>query len=807
MSSKGPLSLSSLRDTRAALSDLLNWGKIIDPGVVLNKDGSFMTGFSFSGPDLESASGEELSAVSARINAAFLTLGSGWMVHIDLVRMPIHVYLPDGGFPDAATRAIDTERKLQFESEGAHWVSKRIVTLTWLPPAETGSRIAGFFTDSKGYEYEKTRRWADLARFGQDVDRFQDRLSGALSLTRLSDDELLTHLHTCLTGKNHPVRRFTGYLDGLLASGDLVGGLDPRIGRNFFRVVSVTGFPAMTTPGLLDILGHVPFPYRFSIRFIPMDPVHAERELARFRKRWLQLRMGLMGLFSGKDSESGAGSSALSQGMDVEQAQAENADGSVRFGFVQFKLILFDDNQATLARHVREMEKLVNNLGFPTFPEEMNNLSAWIESLPGHSYPNIRRPILHSLNVADLMPVTTIWSGRERNPCPFYPEGSPALFMASGSGATPFFGNIHVGDLGHTLILGPPGSGKSALLSFLAAQFFRYPRAQVFAFDKGASIYVLSRALKGRFYEIAGPSSEISFCPLAGVDDPAEAVWAQGWVESMVSLQGVTLTPGIKSEISNALKLHARTPPPRTMGLFVERIQDHVTKEALRYYTRSGSMGVLLDADSDGLSESRMSVFEMEHAFSLTESALLPLLLYLFHRIENRLDGRPTLILLDEVWLFLSHPVFREKIREWLKTLRKKNAAVVFATQQPFDVVNSPIRDVILESCPTKITLANPEALSGPSRLAYEAMGLSPRSIEIVAGMTPKRQYYVTSPEGKRLVDLSLGRVALAFCGVSDRDELRAASALEDEHFAPRWLLHKKIPDWARYVEELERDL
>nr|EES53902.1 MAG: probable conjugal transfer protein (TrbE) [Leptospirillum ferrodiazotrophum] len=139
--------------------------------------------------------------------------------------------------------------------------------------------------------------------------------------------------------------------------------------------------------------------------------------------------------------------------------------------------------------------------------------------------------------------------------------------------------------------------------------------------------------------------------------------------------------------------------------------------------------------------------------------------------------------------------------------LRKKNASVVFATQQPFDVVNSPIRDVILESCLTKIFLANPEAVAGPSREAYRTMGLSDRSVEIIGQMTPKRQYYMTSPEGKRVFDLGLGPVALAFTGVSDRDELARARAIlsscsPGREFAARWLEHRNLPEWARHVRE-----
>ena len=802
--------LSDLRDGRAGVESLLAWDWLCAPGVIHQKDGSYLAGWSFSGPDLESASEAELAAVSARVNAALARLGSGWMLHVDLLRLPATDYLPPGAFPDAATRAIDAERRGQFGSLGAHWISRRAMCVTWMPPGKVASRVGRLFTTEAQREGEEGRFRNHLSRFLSEIASFEDQCSGVLHMDRLSDSDLLSHLHACLTGKTHPVEVPPGRdsLDAVLATGDLSGGFDPKIGRNWFRVVSIAGFPEFTAPGILDGLAQLPFGFRYSVRFLPMDPPKAEAELAAHRRRWMQLSMGLRGILTSHEAPSGAGEAAKGKGYDVEMAQAENAEGVVRFGYAQLKMILFHESPAVLAERVRMVEKVLGNLGFGTIVEEMNCLSAWIESLPGHSYPNVRKPLLHSLNLADLLPTTTVWAGRETNPCPFFPPRSPSLFLARGSGTTPFFGNIHVGDLGHTLILGPPGMGKSTKMAFLAAQFFRYPRAQVFAFDKGASSFVLNRAAGGEFYEIAGPDSPLCFCPLSGVDDPGERTWAQGWIESMLALSGVPLSPSIRQELAGGLRTHADTPVERrNLGVFVERVQNLEVREALRYYTKSGAMGSLLDADSDGLRESRFMVFEMEHAANLPEASLLPLLLYLFHRIESRLDGRPSLILLDEVWLFLSNPVFREKIREWLKVLRKKNASVVFATQQPFDVVNSPIRDVILESCPTKIFLSNPEAVAGPSREAYRTMGLSERSVEIIGSMTPKRQYYLTSPEGKRVYDLSLGKVALSFTGVSDREELATAREIlascgPGPEFAARWLDRKNLPEWARHVRE-----
>src|SRR5690606_36738349 len=146
-------------------------------------------------------------------------------------------------------------------------------------------------------------------------------------------------------------------------------------------------------------------------------------------------------------------------------------------------------------------------------------------------------------------------------------------------------------------------------------------------------------------------------------------------------------------------------------------------------------------------------------------------LLYLFRRIEKRLTGAPNLIVLDEAWLMLGHPTFRDKIRERLKVLRKANYAVLLATQSISDAEHSGIIDALKESCPTKICLPNGAAREPGTRDFYERIGFNERQIEIVATATPKREYYVASPEGRRLFDMALGPVALAFAGASGKED------------------------------------
>jgi type IV secretory pathway VirB4 component len=162
---------------------------------------------------------------------------------------------------------------------------------------------------------------------------------------------------------------------------------------------------------------------------------------------------------------------------------------------------------------------------------------------------------------------------------------------------------------------------------------------------------------------------------------------------------------------------------------------------------------------------------------------------------------------LDEAWLYLRHELFREQIREWLKTLRKANAVVVLATQSISDIYNSPIRDVVLESCPTKILLPNTEALNPASREFYDHLGLNDREIELIQRAQPKRDYYWVSPLGRRMISLGLGNVALSFTGVNGAEERGAVQKLMDtypDRWQSEWLKARGLEDWAAYYQQLE---
>jgi len=224
----------------------------------------------------------------------------------------------------------------------------------------------------------------------------------------------------------------------------------------------------------------------------------------------------------------------------------------------------------------------------------------------------------------------------------------------------------------------------------------------------------------------------------------------------------------------------------------------------LQPYTLSGPMGRLLDADHDQVSLVDVQGFEMESLMQ-GKSAVLPVLLYLFHRLEERFDGSPTLLILDEAWVFLDDALFAAQVREWLKTLRKKNVSVVFATQSLADIQRSAIAPALIESCPSRIFLPSPQAQEPQLRVVYESFGLNERQLHWIASATPKREYYYQSRLGNRLFELGLGTVALAFAGASTPEHQQAMTTLLEQcalkDFPAAWLRVQGL-EWAAELLE-----
>ncbi|RMB01989.1 conjugal transfer protein TrbE [Eilatimonas milleporae] len=794
--------LAEYRSKASKLADFLPWAALIAPGVVLNKDGSLQRTAQFRGPDLDSATPAELVATAGRLNSAFRRLGSGWAAFVEAQRLPARDY-PLSEFPDPVSALVDAERRAQFEEAGSHFESAYFLTLVWMPPADDASRAERWLYE--GAEDGGADPHEHLTSFISRTDSVLGLLDGFMPAAAwLSDEETLTYLHSTISARRQRVRvpETPMYLDALLADCGLVGGLAPRLGEVHLKTLTIIGFPTATWPGLLDELNGQAFEYRWATRAICLDKTDAAKLFTRIRRQWFAKRKGIAAILKEvmtNEASTLMDSDAANKAVDADEALQELGSDLVGAAFVTATVTVWDEDERRAEAKLKAVEKIVQGRDFTCMAETLNAVEAWLGSLPGHLYANVRQPPISTLNLAHMIPLSAVWAGPVRND---HLDGPP-LFFADTEGSTPFRFSTHVGDVGHTLIVGPTGTGKSVLLALMALQFRRYEQAQVFAFDFGGSIRCATLACGGDFEDLAGALSEaedaVSLQPFARIDDATERSWAQDWLAGLLGREGVTIDPTAKDHLWSALTSLASAPvEERTLTGLSVLLQSQELKRALQPYCIGGPFGRLLDAEHEELGAADVQAFETE---GLNGTAAAPAVLaYLFHRIEGRLDGRPSLIIVDEGWLALDDATFGGQLKEWLKTLRKKNASVVFATQSLSDVDGSTIAPAIIESCPTRVFLPNERAFEPQIAAIYRRFGLNDRQIEILARATPKRDYYAQSRRGNRLFELGLGEVALAFTAASSKTDHAAITEVLAKHgpggFAAAWLHHRDL-HWA----------
>ena len=797
------MNLTEYRRTATRLADFLPWAALVGSGVVLNKDGSFQRTAKFRGPDLDSAVAAELVAVAGRINNAVRRLGSGWSIFVEAQRSEAATY-PGSQFPDPASALVDAERKAAFEEARTHFVSGYFLTFLWLPPAEDAARAETWLYE--GREQSGVNPWELMRGFVDRTDRVLALLDGFMPECHWIDDAgTLTYLHSTISTNRHRVRvpEVPMHIDALLADQPLTGGLEPRLGLSHLRILTITGFPTATTPGLLDEMNRLAFPYRWSTRAILMDKTDATKLLTKIRRQWFAKRKSIAAILKEvmtNEQSALVDTDASNKALDADMALQELGADVAGMAYVTATVTVWDADPRIADEKLRLVEKIIQGRDFTAMPETVNAVDAWLGSIPGHAYANVRQPPVSTLNRAHMIPLSAVWAGPERNEH----LGAPPLLYSKTEGSTPFRLSLHVGDVGHTLVVGPTGAGKSVLLALMALQFRRYDRSQIFAFDFGGSIRASALAKGGDWHDLGGGLTEgsevsVSLQPLARIDDAYERSWAADWIAAILMREGMIITPEVKEHIWTALTSLASAPAgERTITGLAVLLQSNDLKQALRPYCIGGAYGRLLDAEAEHLGSADVQAFEIE---GLVGTGAAPAVLsYLFHRIGDRLDGRPTLLIIDEGWLALDDEGFANQLREWLKTLRKKNASVIFATQSLSDIDGSNIAPAIIESCPTRLLLPNERAIEPQITAIYRRFGLNDRQIEILARAMPTRDYYCQSRRGNRLFELGLSDVALALCAASSKQHQALIAAVHarsgTDGFLAEWLGENRL-GWA----------
>jgi type IV secretion system protein VirB4 len=608
------LSLREYRHSADRLADHLPWAALVADGVVLNKDGSFMAVLAFRGPDLESATEAELVSACARANNVLKRFGTGWALFFEAERREALGY-PESSFPDAASWLVDQERGARFEAEGAHYESLYHLTLTWLPTADGADAAGRSLVDRPDADQGRDWRGA-LVSFVAETDRALDLFTAFMPEVRaLASTETLIYLHGCISGRRHPVAvpETPMYLDGLLADTPLVGGLEPMLGSRHLRTLTVTGFPNMSRPGILDALNEADFPYRWVTRFIALDKQDATKLLTKVRRQWFNKRKSITALLREvlyNQPVQLLDSDADNKVADADLALQALGGDHVAFGYLTTTITVTDEDRSRVEDKIRQVERITGGLGFTTIREGVNAVEAWLSSLPGHAYANVRQPIVHTLNLAHLMPLSSVWAGPTRNA---HLDGPP-LLVAQTAGSTPFRYSTHIGDVGHQIIVGPTGAGKSVLLALIALQFRRYPQSQIYIFDRGFSARAAVLAMGGAHHALGmgeGTGNALAFQPLRRIDDHAERSWAAEWIAALLDAEKVMVTPEVKDAVWSALNSLASAPPQeRTMTGLALLLQSNALRTAIQPYTLDGPHGRLLDAAESALAFADVQCFE-----------------------------------------------------------------------------------------------------------------------------------------------------------------------------------------------------
>lgn len=791
------------KEPQTLLSKYLPWAVIAErgSGVVLQKDGVLQKTLAFRGPDLDAASASTVAALSYDVNMAVKRLGSKWAVFFEAQKYATTEY-PGSKYDSNRIAAflIDEERAHQFRQYGLHYETSYYLTLTYALPNENIGKAARVFYSEGG---EETDAIEEIRKFQTVVRDFKGIMSHYLQVQELDDEETLSYIHSSLSMEWHRVRAPERmiFLDKILPDNIIEAGMVMKVGDYYAPIVGVNDFPTETYPGILDVLNKGTIEYRWVTRFICLNKEDALKEISKYQKKYYGARKSMKQLVSAaatKVDDGRINQGAVALEADANEAQIEVTEDSVGFGYYTTDIMVWDKDRKKAEEKASYVKQIVQQHGFVAKTETFNAFEAWLGMMPGNVYANMRRPLVSTGNLSHVVPLTAVWSGDKLNH--FFNEaigdGTPHMTCSTSFG-TPFYLSLGVGDVMHTFIAGPSGAGKSVLLGALAAQFRRYDPSRVIIFDKDRSAKQLTIAMGGDYYEPG--SGDIAFQPLARLNNEEDIIWASEFIELLMEMQSVSMTAEKRKEIMKAVQGMKEIPEERrTISSFQQYVQDPEVKSALTLYTLAGPYGTIFDADHNELREAKWLMIEMDPLMQLGKAAIMPALMYLFHEVDRMFDGTPTLLILDEAWLFLQHPIFQKQMQNWLKTLRKKRVGVVFATQEIADAAKSDIMATILQQCHTKIYLPDEEAPTQGMKGYYEDFGLTDGEIAAIARGRKKSDYFYKSSKGTRLFRLDLGEIALALITNPDHELLKKLDG--DPAAALKILEGKGLGDKARQL-------
>jgi type IV secretion system protein VirB4 len=816
------------RWTPHLLSEVVPWRAVIAPGVVLQKDRhGLQRTYAVRGPDVQGETPEVQGALMLQANQVLKRMGGRWMLQSEAQRRRVTA-LQEVSWQHPVAALIDAEQRQRLLTTPGSRETAYFMTLTWFPPSASTRSGVRWLMRGPGAVQSGNDESASIREFVTQADALMELLKGMLAVCRpLTTSETLTYLHNCVSDRwqtvGHPACLTD--IDTQLCDAPWVGGWYPQLGTWYVRTCSVLGYPAQSSVGVVRTIDAADVDYRWCTRWVGLEKHIQAGILRKTQGAWIGQERSFMARIAESVSNQPTrmlNTDATNKAEQADAARQEIGADVVAYGEFTSTVTVWDAEADKADAKLSTVMAAFAAQGFVTTAERHHATAAWLSSHPGNRLDNVRRSHHHSLTLAHLCPgLTATWPGPRRDA---YLDAGPWFFTHT-EGSTLFRVVNHVRDVGHFLVLGATGAGKSTYGNYLRSQWLQYPHAQAKLFDLDGHGRLLTYLLGGTWYDLGSPA--LRFQPLRHVDDPLKRGLAVQWLLDLLEEYHVSLTAPVMAYVgSNLTKLAQLAPERRTLSQLVTLMADgsrdtelkaksgrmdaqgishpdvdlkalvtlhYEVRTVLKRFTVDGEYGGMFDGTEDAFDANPIQTFELRSL--LQRPRLLgPVLRYVLTQVELQMStDAPMLLLLDDAAIPWAVKKIEDKSKEWMMTTRKKSVSLGFMTHSLSQVFDSPLGALLEEGCPTRFMLPNPSALEPAIAAIYTRLGLSDNAIRLIATARPQRDvYYACTELGQRLFQLPLGPLALACLARNSAADHALMDALMTkegpEGFAAAWL-------------------
>ncbi|HEY2471871.1 MAG TPA: DUF87 domain-containing protein [Terracidiphilus sp.] len=785
----------------AALNDHINLYGFWNETAFLTKSGDVGMVLRVHGVDYESLDHAEQEYAVKRLEAALKAFGPGFHVYQYLFKSN-RPEIPFAKYDDPVVEAAIDQRRQLFEARRDQLYQVEIFYAIVLESPRSksgvGAAFARLFRDPGGALVELRMQFTSnsmktllrsqieeaLARLDQKVQAFSRQLADFMQIEVLDQQGQFRFFRRLL---NYDEWRIAGrpqstqFLDYQVVNSNIEAERDHlRVGDQVVRVLTMKEAITETRPLVLDALLKIPANFHVVTEWTPLSTDKARKEVNKRRRHFNMSKTGFVSQMGNDPAKTNARDVLVDES---KQADIENLGDCLRIlgdgqslGDFSLTIVVYAPTKRETDQLLGEFASVFTNADGNLFVETYNQLNAYFATVPGGYVTNLRKLYLLNTNYADLSFLFTILAGEKRN----LHLGTEYLAVLETDNATPYFLNLHNGEVAHTLILGMTGSGKSYLCSFLLQNAQKYAPL-TFIFDFGGSFQSLTAIFGGSYLNVGQEARDFTINPFSLAPTKENLQFLFSFFRVLIEGSGQRYRLDFKEErkLWDAIeRMYVLEPDQRTVSNFANIIGE--LKERLHRWSRAGQYGFLFDNAEDTLSFSRFQTFNFA-GWGDAPEVLEPLLFYVLHRASNEIADPKNLatfkmFLLDEAWLFIKNETIRNYVVQAQKTWRKLNAAMILATQSLKELQESGMLQIVSESCPTKIFLANPEM----DRDVYrEAFHLNDTELELIAGLVPPGEMLIRKAQSSKKVRLNVDSVSHWTATNNARDNLKKREYFE----------------------------